>query len=164
MRRFPSSGRRPRTGAIAAFLGAVACVTWLPAVASADRVYHSQHLALTPVGSAPLRSGFVENIKAEGPTVYAHELFVLNGASPDTTYTVTRDFFYLQPDCSGDGPVFMDEVAMLQTNAAGNARGDLLVRPADVAGAEGVSGVFWSVADETGTVVYQTACSVVTLD
>jgi hypothetical protein len=106
----------------------------------------------------------VENIKAEGPTVYAHEVFVLNRASPDMTYTVTRNFFYLQPDCSGDGAVFMDEVAVLRTNAAGNARGDLLVRPADVAGAEGVSGVFWSVADETGTVVYQTACTVVTLD
>ena len=164
MRRFPSSGRKLRSGAITAFVGVVACVIWLPSAASADRVYHSEHLALTAVGSAPLRSGFVENIKAEGPTVYAHELFVLNGATPDTTYTVTRHFFYLQPDCSGDGLVFNDEVAVLQTNAAGNARGDLLVRPADVAGAEGVSGVFWSVADETGTVVYRTACTAVTLD
>jgi hypothetical protein len=164
MRRFSSSGRRLRSSATVAFLGMVACVTWLPAVASADRVYHSEHLALTPVGSAPLRSGFVENIKAEGPTVYAHEIFVLNGASPYTTYTVTRNFFFLQPDCSGDGLVFNDEVAVLQTNAAGNARGDLLVRPADVAGAEGVSGVFWSVADETGEVVYRTACTAVTLD
>jgi hypothetical protein len=164
MRGFSYSGLRLRTGATAAFLVVVASVTWLPALASADRVYHSQHLDLTPVGNAPLRSGFVENIKAEGPTVYAHEVFVLNGASSDTTYTVTRSFFYLQPDCSGDGPVFMDEVAVLQTNAAGNARGDVLVRPADVAGAEGVSGVFWSVADEAGTVVSQTACTAVTLD
>lgn len=164
MRRFPSSGRKLRTGAVAAFLGLLACLTWLPADASADRFYHSEHLALTPVGSAPLRSGFVENIKAQGPTVYAHELFVLNGAAPDTTYTLTRHFFFLQPDCSGDGPVFNDDVAVLQTNAAGNARGDILVRPADVADAEGVSGVFWSVADETGTAVYQTACTTVTLD
>ena len=164
MRRLPSFGRTLRTSAIAAFLGVVACVTWLAAVASADRVYHSQHLALTPVGSAPLRSGFVENIKAQGPMVYAHEVFVLNGASPDTNYTVTRNFFFLQPDCSGDGPVFTQQVAVLQSNPAGNARGDVFVRPADVAGAEGVSGVFWSVADETGTVVYQTACTAVTLD
>src|SRR5215213_11987920 len=102
MRRLQSSGRRLRTSAIAAFLGVVACVTWPAAVASADQVYHSQHLALTPAGSAPLRSGFVENIKAQGPTVYAHEVFVLNGAPPDTTYIVTRHFFFLQPDCSGD--------------------------------------------------------------
>jgi hypothetical protein len=164
MRRLPSSGRRLRTSAIAAFLGVVACVTWPGAVASADQVYHSQHLALTPVGTAPLRSGFVENIKAQGPIVYAHEIFVLNGASPDTTYTVTRNFFYLQPDCSGNGPVFRQQVAVLQSNRAGNAQGDVFVRPADVAGAEGVSGVFWSVADETGTIIYQTACTAVTLD
>jgi hypothetical protein len=164
MSRLPSSGRRLRTSAIAAFLGMAACVTWLAPVASADQVYHSQHLALTPVGSAQLRSGFVENIKAEGPTVYAHEVFVLNGVSPNTNYTVTRNFFYLQPDCSGDGPVFRQQVAVLHSNAAGNAQGDAVVRPADVAGAEGVSGVFWSVADETGTVVYHTTCTAVTLD
>jgi hypothetical protein len=164
MRRCPSSGSRLRTSAIVAFLGVVACVTVLAGIASADQVYHSQHLALTPVGAAPLRSGFVENIKAEGPTVYAHEVFVLSGASPNTSYTITRNFFYHQPDCSGDGPVFRQQVAMLQTNAAGNGQGDVFVRPADVAGAEGVSGVFWSVADETGTVVYRTACTAVTLD
>src|SRR4051794_29430674 len=164
MRRRRSSRSRLRTRVIAAFLGVVACVTSPAGVASADQVYHSQHLALTPVGAAPLRSGFVENIKAQGPTVYAHEVFVLSGASRHTTYTVTRNFFFLQPDCSGAGPVFTQQVAMLQTNAAGNAQGDVFVRPADVAGAEGVSGVLWSVADETGSVVYRTACTAVTLD
>ena len=142
----------------------VACVVWLAPAAGADQVYHSQHLALTPVGSAPLRSGFVENIKANGPVMYAHEVFVLTGASADTTYTVSRNFFYLQPDCSGTGPVFAEPVAVLETNAAGNAQADAVVRPADVAGAEGVSGVFWSIADQSGTVVYQTACTAVTLD
>jgi hypothetical protein len=72
------------------------------------------------------------------------------------------NFFYLQPDCSGDA--FAEEVTMLQSNAAGNARGDFFVRPADVAGFEGLSGVYFSVADETETVLYQTACSAVTLD
>ena len=47
----------------------------LPPAAAADSVYHSEHLRLTPVAGAPLRSGFVENIKAEGPRVYAHEIF-----------------------------------------------------------------------------------------
>ena len=62
--------------------------------AAADRVYHSEHLRFEPVGGAPLRSGFVENIKAKGPRVYAHEIFVLNGARPLATYTVTRNFFF----------------------------------------------------------------------
>ena len=164
MRRFLSSERRLRRKGIAGFFTFVACVAWLAPVASADQVYHSEHLALTPVGSAPLRSGFVENIKADGPIVYAHEVFVVNGASPGTSYTITRNFFYLQPDCSGNGPVFTEQVAVLDTNAAGNAQADVVVRPADVAGAEGVSGVYWSVIDQSGTVVYQTACTVVTLD
>jgi hypothetical protein len=42
-------------------------------------------MALVPVAGAPLRSGFVQNIKAEGPHVYAHEIFVLNGAAPGAT-------------------------------------------------------------------------------
>jgi len=162
MYRLPFSARTRRASAIATILGLLACATALAPAASADRVYHSQHLVLTPVGSAPLRSGFVENIKAEGPMVYAHELFVLNGASPSTTYTVVRNFFYLEPECSGDA--FVEEVTDLRTNAAGNGRSDFFVRPADVAGFEGLSGVYFAVTDETGSVLYRTACSAVTLD
>jgi hypothetical protein len=74
----------------------------LAAPAAADRVYHSEHLQLTPVNSAPLRSGFVENTKAQGPQTYAHEIYVLNGAVPNTGYTVTRDLFAFDPTCAGD--------------------------------------------------------------
>ena len=48
---------------------------------------------------APLRSGFVLNIKAQGPTIYAHEVYVLNGATPGETYTVTNNFYYADPEC-----------------------------------------------------------------
>jgi len=161
MHRSPFTGRTPGACALATLLGLVAAAA-LASGASADRTYHSQHLELTPVGSAPLRSGFVQNIKAQGPTVYAHELVVLNGASPSTTYTVMRNFFFLQPDCSGD--VFAEFVTELETNRAGNGRSDLVIRPADVAGFEGLHGVYFSIADETGTVLYRTACSAVTLD
>jgi hypothetical protein len=134
-----------------------------PSTASADRVYHTEHLSFTAVGGAPLRSGFVQNIKAEGPNVYAHEIFVLNGARPKTTYTVTRDFFFLDPKCSGT-VVFHSPVATLQTNASGNARGDVFVRPADVAGFEGVHGVMWTVRQAGGAIAYRTRCTAVTLD
>jgi len=67
-----------------AALGALA-----PGVA-ADAVYHTQHMQLAAVGGAPLRSGFVQNIKANGPTIYAHEIYVLKGAAPRSTYTVTN--------------------------------------------------------------------------
>jgi hypothetical protein len=109
--------RLPKLTALA---GAV--VALVPSFAAADRVYHSEHLRFEPVGGAPLRSGFVENIKAEGPRVYAHEIFVLNGTRPRATYTVTRNFFFLDPYCDG-AVVFDEQVAALRTNAAGNARG-----------------------------------------
>lgn len=62
----------PRT-ALALATAAVAVAALAP-LAAADAVYHSEHLDLVPVGNAPLRSGFVQNIKAEGPTIYAHEV------------------------------------------------------------------------------------------
>jgi hypothetical protein len=137
----------------------------LASPAAADIVYHSEHLRLTPVGGAPLRSGFVENIKAEGPQVYAHEVFVLNGALRRTNYTVSRNIFPFDPSCSGANGVFTSEVAALRTNAAGNARGDTKVTPEEVAGFEGVHGVKWTVVrNATGALVYRTACTQVTLD
>jgi nicotinamidase-related amidase len=135
----------------------------LPAVAGADRVYHSEHLRLTPMNGAPLRSGFVENIKAEGPMVYAHEIFVLNGARPVTTYTVARDFFFGDPKCP-EADAFTRDIATLTTNVRGNARGDVVVRPAEVAGFEGEHGVRWTVRDASGAIAYQTRCTAVTLD
>jgi hypothetical protein len=136
----------------------------LPAVpAAADRVYHTEHLRLAPVGGAPLRSGFVQNIKAEGPVVYAHEIFVLNGAAPRATYTVFRNFFLGSPRCAGS-PAGSFELATLTTNRSGNGRADVFVRPADVEGFEGVHGVSWTVRNAAGAEVYRTACTAVTLD
>jgi hypothetical protein len=144
-------------------VSAAAVAAALAPAAAADKVYHSQHLRLTALGGAPLRSGFVENIKAEGPKVYAHEVFVLNGALPRATYLVTRHFFPFDPVCAG-GLDFASQVAALQTTATGNARGDVFVRPAEVAGFEGVHGVYWTMQDGAGAVAYRTACSTVTLD
>jgi hypothetical protein len=135
-----------------------------PPLAGADAVYHSEHLALTPVAGAPLRSGFVENAKANGPIVYAHEIFALNGARPSTTYTVTRNFFPFDRYCSGKNGVFASQVAEMRTNAGGNGHADAFVRPADVAGFEGVHGVMWTVRIAGGQLAYQTACTKVTLD
>jgi hypothetical protein len=142
-------------------VSAAAAAALLPPVAAADRVYHSEHLRLAPVGGAPLRSGFVENIKAEGPRIYAHEIFVLNGAGANTTYSVTRDFFFEDPGCDG-APVPDDPIATLRTNASGNARGSVVVRPSQIT-IDGDHGVMWTVRDGD-TVVYQTSCTIVTLD
>ena len=63
---------------VALLVGLAVCSWALPA--GADAAYHASHLPLHATGSAPLRSGFVENIHANGPTVYAHENYIVNGA------------------------------------------------------------------------------------
>jgi hypothetical protein len=135
-----------------------------PSLARGDAVYHSEHLALTPVAGAPLRSGFVENTKANGPIVYAHEIFALNGARPRTAYTITRNFFPFDKRCTGVNGVFASQVAEMRTNASGNGHADVFVRPADVAGFEGVHGVLWTFRIADGSIAYQTVCTKVTLD
>ena len=146
-----------RTSVAMALSVSAALAAALAPSASADMAYHSEHLRLTPIADAPLRSGFVENIKAEGPQVYAHEIFALNGALKRTTYTFSRNLFPFDPDCSGENGVIASEVAELTTNAAGNARGDTKITPEEVAGFEGVHGVMWTVIrDSTGALVYRT--------
>jgi hypothetical protein len=145
---------------------AMAVAAIAPTPAAADSVYHSEHLDFAATGGAPLRSGFVENIKAQGPRVYAHEIFVLNGAAPRTTYSVTRDLFFDNPGCDplDVGSIFHQGVATLRTNASGNARGDAFVKPGDVDGFAGVHGVTWTVRTAGGVIAYTTTCTAVTLD
>jgi hypothetical protein len=131
-------------------------------LAPADAVYHSQHIGLNPIGGASLRSGFVENIHTDGPQVYAHELYVLNGAEPDTTYQVTLLLYPFDSSClSGAVPI---PTANFQTNVAGDGIGQFIFHPGDVPAAlrGATHGIRWEVASESST--YGTACSSVTLD
>jgi hypothetical protein len=139
--------------------------------ASADAVYHTEHLGLTPIGGAPLRSGFVQNIQAEGPTIYAHEIYVLSGALPNDTYTVVWNGYLGDPDPLGNYPgdptCSLDPSpypsAMLDTNAAGNARGDVKYVPEDVVGLPSPIGVIWTFFDSAGELAYTTTCTSVSL-
>jgi hypothetical protein len=146
---------------LAAALAVTAVAVAVP-LAAADAVYHSQHIALNPIGSASLRSGFVENIHADGPQVYAHELYVLNGAEPDTTYQVTLLLYPFDPSClSSATPI---PTATFQTNSAGDGVGQFVFRPKDVPEAlrGATQGIRWEVT--SGTSAYSTDCSSVTLD
>ena len=146
--------------ASAAIAGAVA-----PGAAG-DAVYHTQHLAIEAVGDAPLRSGFVNNIKANGPKVYAHEIYVLNGASPRTTYTVTNHFVVGDPDCDtteGHGFDASFVTAELTTSRSGNGRADIVIRPADIGGLTGTHSTSWTIESAAGD-VYRTGCTTVELD
>jgi hypothetical protein len=150
--------------ALAFVTTSIAALAALPAIAAADAVYHTQHMQLEAVGQEPLRSGFVQNIKANGPTIYAHEVYVLNGAAPRATYTVTNHFFFADQNCADPANDFPTDTAQIRTNRAGNGRADVFFAPADVAGLEGVHGVLWTVRNAGGEVVYRTGCSTVTLD
>ena len=81
--------RRPLAHVAVGVAVSAAAVLVVSAPAAADAVYHSEQIPLHAVTEAPLRSGFVENIHADGPNVFAHELYVVNGATPNTTFQVS---------------------------------------------------------------------------
>ena len=140
-----------------------AVVLALAPSALADAVYHSAHIALNPVGSAPLRSGFVENAHANGPNVFAHEQYVLNGASPNTTYTVTIHIAGAS-DTTCAAPFLNLDTATMTTNSAGNASALHTFAPADVGGlANSTVHAYWTISTG-GSVAYQTSCQTITLD
>ena len=129
----------------------------------ADGVYHSTHYNLVAVNAAPLRSGFVENIHANGPIVYAHEQYVLNGAAPNTAYQVTLMIFPGDTTCSG-APAATIPTATIQTNGDGNGVAYHVFTPADANGLHGATvGGFWTVSAGSSP-DYRTGCATIVLD
>ena len=120
-------------------------------------------MTLEPVGGAPLRTGFVENIHANGPAIYAQEIYVLNGAAPNTDYEVHLVAYAFDPGCEGAPSDFGS--APLTTNRAGNGRAKRVFRPDDVPAElrDATHGIRWEVSTD-GTTVYETRCTAVTLD
>jgi hypothetical protein len=134
------------------------------ATVSADAVYHSEHLRLSPVGNAPLRSGYVENIHADGPNVYAHEQYVLNGAAPNSSYQVVLMVFPTDTTCSSSSASIAIPTATITTNAAGNGNAFHVFTPADADGLRGLTvGGMW-VLMSGNAVAYETACTTIHLD
>jgi len=148
-----------------AAVGLVATVVVLALApgAVADEVYHSEHMRLEPVGGVPLGKGFVENIHADGPQVYAHEVYVLNHALPNTVYEVHLLAYPFDPACEGTPAGF--GFTTLITNGTGNGRAKRLIRPADVPAElrDATHGIRWEVRSG-GATVYTTDCTGVTLD
>jgi hypothetical protein len=133
-----------------------------PTSAGADAVYHSQHIPLAPLGDASLRSGFVENIHASGPNVFAHEVYVVNGAAADTEFQVSIALFVQDPTCTSSPTVI--PTATLATNGAGNGKAQAFFTPEDAAALRHAShGAIWQLS-VNGVVQYQTACSTIVLD
>jgi hypothetical protein len=130
--------------------------------AAADRVYHSEQIALAPVGGSPLRTGFVENIHANGPQIFAMERYVLNGAAPNTTYDVALHISVADPTCSSVDAVL--PTATVTTGPVGNGVGMVTLPPSAADGLHGLTiHIVW-VVSAGGSSAYETACTAVTLD
>ena len=128
------------------------------AAASADSAYHTERLELRGLNGAP-GGGMVVNVHPNGPTVYAHEIYVLRDAVAGT-YQVELHIFPTSLNCSGGSAVI--PTATIETNANGNGRADVKFTPADAAGIRGLTlSINWTV---TGSATYVTDCTVVTLD
>jgi hypothetical protein len=130
----------------------------ITAAASADSAYHTERLELRGLNGAP-GGGMVVNVHPNGPTVYAHEIYVLRDAVPGT-YQVELHIFPTSLNCSGVSAVL--PTASIETNANGNGRADVKFTPEDAAGIRGLTlSINWTV---TGPATYATDCTVVTLD
>jgi hypothetical protein len=133
------------------------------AAAGADRSYHTGHYALSPLAGAPLKSGFVQNIHANGPIVYAHEIYELKGAAPSSSYQIALSIWTANTTCSGDAALQLP-TATLVTNGAGNGVASHVFSPADADGLRGLTvSAMWTVWNGE-TAAYQTGCEVITLD
>ena len=140
-----------------------AIVAALAPLAAADAVYHTEHLALTPVGGAPLRSGFVQNIKAEAQGLRARAVHAERSRSEHDLHR-DEEILRLDPGCDGN-LVFPSPVGSITTNPAGNGSDRVVVRPEEIPGfLVGAHGVLWTVTEGSGAIRYQTACTTVTLD
>ena len=107
---------------------AAACSTTLAPAAS----FPAQHYELQPVGGEPLASGFVEIIHPEGPQIYAHQVYVLNGARSNQSYDVVISIWKSNTACAG-GPDLVLPAAVLATNTSGNGRADAVFDPEIIA-------------------------------
>ena len=133
----------------------------------ADHAFHSQRLsfALTTFGALAghpeLRSGQVVDIHANGPQVGALERYMINGAKPNTSYQVVLHVF--DGGCAG-APVSLIPTATLGTDAKGNAQGQAVFSPEQLAPFAGmVFGIYWTLVGDD-LIAYQTPCIVVAID
>jgi len=144
---------------LATLLGSVLVAT----PASADRTFHTSRYELTSVAGAPLRSGFVIDIHAEGPRIYAQERYLLSGALPSTKYEVVL-LIHASTTCRPSITDLALTTATFTTNRAGNGNAGTTFRPEDAAGlVQDEYGLVWQVTTG-GEVVYTTGCQVVALD
>lgn len=110
--------RKLRRHGIALVALALAVFPLVASTAAADQFFHTSHADLTPIGDAPLRSGFVNDIHTNGVTISAQERYQLNGAMPNTTYSVALRVSAVDSTCAVVNATLTTET--FTTNGSGN--------------------------------------------
>ena len=142
---------------------AVAVAFVIVPVAAGDGVYQTQKYPFTPVAVAERGSGFIENIHANGPIVYAHEQYVLRGAFPETTYDVNIHVS-TPADTTCASPILTGVTATFTTNPAGNGAAHHVFTPTDIGALRGATvHVYWTIT-RGATLAYTTTCETIQLD
>jgi hypothetical protein len=145
-------------------LSLLTSATGVPQV-SADQTFHTEQIPLTSVSGAPLHSGFVVDIHANGPQIFALERYVLAGAAPSAAYQVNSLIFLTNTACTG--APFVSPDTRLQTDVAGNGEAGIVITPAQIPASvhNTVISIIWQVVNlGTGAVDYETSCIVVAVD
>lgn len=154
----------PSRRAVAA-LAAIVVVIASSATLAAAAPLPAQHFPLMPVGGEPLQKGFVEVIHPNGPQVYAHHVYQLNGARNNQSYEVVISIWTSNLVCADD-PTFVLPVAVVVTNESGNGHADVVFDPEMVA-ALGIRGLTIGgniTLFRNGSPAYTTGCQVTQLD
>jgi hypothetical protein len=144
---------------------AVGVVAASSATAAAAAPSPAQRFALVPLADEPLRTGFVEVIHPNGPQVYAHHVYQLNGAQSDHSYEVVISIWTSNLVCAGD-PAFVLPAAVVETNSSGSGEADVVFAPEllDALGLRGlaIGGNVTLFHDRSPA--YATGCQVIQLD
>ncbi len=132
----------------------------------ADQVFHTTRLnfVLTNDGAAAgypqLKVGQVIDIHPSGPTNGAIEVYMINGAKPDTTYQVVLRVF----DHCGGKFLMPITTALLQTNSVGFAQANFVYPENTLAGFEGATvGGLWTLVVGGTLTAYDTQCISITI-
>lgn len=154
-----------RFGRVIALALAIALVLATAASTVADQTHHTTRSEFHAVGDAPLKSGFILNIHANGPNVFAHEVYSLNGAIPNTTFQLVAHVYLDDLSCGGAPSVSLP-IGEITTSGAGNVTDDIVLslEAANALGFRNVTGAdLWQVLLD-GEVVYQSECTLATAD
>lgn len=155
-------GRKLRRQGIALVALALAMLPLVASTAAADQFFHTSHAELTPIGAAPLRSGFVNDIHTNGVTIAAQERYQLNGAMPNTTYSVALLISFTDPTCTVVNLVF--QTSAFTTNKSGNGEAGFTFYQTSPPPPPNPQQIYirW-VVSSGGVPQYQTACVPVTI-